>query len=128
MKYTIRGKGIEITDAMKQKTISVFSKLEKYNNMIGTENNFQIEVSYFKEKIAIIDATLNLIKNNIVLKCRAQDPDFYRALDKAVKEMKSQIIKNKDRKVTAHKRQTGTTGSMKKNVDAFDDISEDSEE
>ncbi len=122
MKYTIRGKGIAITEAMQERIINVLSKLEKFDQVIDTGSNAQIEVKYYKENLAQITVFIEHAKmKHILLKSDVRDPDFYKALDKSQKELRQQIIKFKERLVDKKQKSPKFSKATIMNQDDFEE-------
>ncbi len=92
MQIVIKGKNIEVTDALRDHARQKVAKIEKLD--LGFK---EIEVKLVVEKNPSIQenqtAELTLFGNGKILRATEQDRDMYIAIDKAVSKMQRQIKK-----------------------------------
>ena len=89
MKLDIRGKNIEITDALKDYTTKRLSKLEKY---IEDARIAQVALSVEGERHRV-EVTIPL--NGVILRGEVAGEDMYTAIDLVVEKLEKQIEKHK---------------------------------
>jgi len=89
MKLDIRGKNIDITDALKEYTTKRLSKLEKY---IEDARIAQVALSVEGERHKV-EVTIPL--NGIILRGEVSSEDMYAAIDLVVEKLEKQIEKHK---------------------------------
>lgn len=89
MKLDIRGKNIELTDALKDYTTKRLSKLEKY---IEDARVAQIALSVEGEGHKV-EVTIPL--NGVILRGEVSGEDMYTAIDLVVEKLEKQIEKHK---------------------------------
>jgi putative sigma-54 modulation protein len=97
MRYTIVGKNIEVTNALRDVTISKFSKLEKY---FTPDTEAQITMSVLKQK-HIIEVTIPI--KGSVIRAEEDDENMYAAVDEVLDVLERQILKHKKKLVTRHR-------------------------
>lgn len=91
MKFIVIGKNIEITEALKTKSIQKFGKLEKF---FHEDVEAHITMSVEKNR-QIVEVTIPF--NGIVMRAEIANEDMYAAIDKAIDVIERQIRKNKTR-------------------------------
>jgi putative sigma-54 modulation protein len=89
MNFTISGKNIEITEALRYRTLKKFSKLEKF---FPPHADAQITMSVQKSR-HILEATIYF--NDVVMRAEVENDDMYSCIDKAIDKIEGQIRKNK---------------------------------
>lgn len=89
MKLDIRGRNIEITDALKDYTTKRLSKLEKY---IEDARTAQVALSVEGESHKV-EVTIPL--NGVILRGEVADDEMYSAIDLVVEKLEKQIEKHK---------------------------------
>jgi putative sigma-54 modulation protein len=89
MQLEIRGKNIELTDALKDYTTKRLSKLEKY---IEDARIAQVALSVEGEKHKV-EVTIPL--NGLILRGEVASEDMYMAIDLVVEKLEKQIEKHK---------------------------------
>jgi len=89
MKLDIRGRNIDITDALKDYTTKRLSKLEKY---IEDARIAQVALSVEGERHKV-EVTIPL--NGIILRGEVASDDMYSAIDMVVEKLEKQIEKHK---------------------------------
>ncbi|HZK86550.1 MAG TPA: ribosome-associated translation inhibitor RaiA [Syntrophomonas sp.] len=89
MKLEIRGKNIEMTDALKDYTTKRLSKLEKY---IEDARIAQVALSVQGERHKV-EVTIPL--NGVILRGEVASEDMYTAIDMVVEKLEKQIEKHK---------------------------------
>ncbi len=96
MKYSFRGKNIEITDAMKEFAKHNLEKLNKYKQ-VKEDDTAQIEIASYKEKLIRVSIFIDIIGKDKILKASETGPDFYKNIDVCRKDLERQIKKIKDK-------------------------------
>jgi putative sigma-54 modulation protein len=91
MRFDIRGKNIEITDALKEYTTKRLSKLEKY---IDDVKEAQVALSVEGERHKV-EVTIPL--NGVILRGEEATEDMYSSIDLVVTKLEKQIEKYKTR-------------------------------
>jgi putative sigma-54 modulation protein len=99
MRMDIRGRNIEITDALKDYTTKRLSKLEKY---IDDARTAQVALSLEGEDHKV-EVTIPL--NGLILRGEVTAEDMYSAIDMVVEKLEKQIEKHKTK---LYKRQRGS--------------------
>lgn len=89
MKMDIRGRNIEITDALKDYTTKRLSKLEKY---IDDASTAQVALSVEGERHKV-EVTIPL--NGVILRGEVAGEEMYTAIDLVVEKLEKQIEKHK---------------------------------
>ncbi len=93
MKYTVRGKNLEITDAMREHLENKLHKLDKYFlNHDEIEASILIRVYSTFNKVEVTIPT-----KSFTLRIEETHDDAYTAIDHAVDKLERQIRKNKTR-------------------------------
>ena len=93
MKITLRGKNIEITDAIEEKVSEKLSKLDKY--FIVSENveaKVLVRTYPYGQKIEVTIPT-----EYVLLRAEVVDQDLYNAIDLVIDKLEGQIRKYKTR-------------------------------
>ena len=93
MKITLRGKNIEITEAIEEKVGEKFSKLDKY--FIVSENveaKVLVRTYPYGQKIEVTIPT-----EYVLLRAEVVDQDLYNAIDLVIDKLEGQIRKYKTR-------------------------------
>ncbi len=91
MKFIVSGKGMEVTDALKQKAIKKLSKLDKFFNT-GVEAYVTMSVEKSRH---IVEVTIPV--GGIIIRAEMESPDMYGSIDLVVDKLESQIKRNKAR-------------------------------
>jgi putative sigma-54 modulation protein len=98
LQVVIKGKNIEVTDALRDHAMAKVSKIEKLN--LGVK---ELEVKLVVEKNPSIKqnqiAELTLTGNGPLLRAEDRDFDMYVAIDKAVAKLLRQIKKFHDKRI-----------------------------
>ena len=91
MKYSIKGKNIQVTEAMEEYISSRVDNLDKYF-IIDEETTAKILVRVYNsdQKIEITIPT-----KFAILRAEARDKDLYAAVDKVVEKLEGQLRKQK---------------------------------
>jgi len=89
MKFIVSGKGIELTDALRNKAINKVEKLEKYFNP-DTEIHITMRV---QKKRQTVEVTVR--SHGMVFRAEDETDDMYTSIDKVVGILEKQIHKNK---------------------------------
>ena len=93
MKITLRGKNIEITEAIEEKDSEILSKLDKY--FIVSENveaKVLVRTYPYGQKIEVTIPT-----EYVLLRAEVVDQDLYNAIDLVIDKLEGQIRKYKTR-------------------------------
>lgn len=91
MKFIISGRKVEITEAMRDKTIKKLGKLDKFFH-----SDSEAQVTFAVEKGRhIVEVTIH--QKGFIFRAEEQSTDMYVAIDKIVDLLERQIIKNKTR-------------------------------
>ena len=93
MKITLRGKNIEITEAIEEKVSEKLSKLDKY--FIVSENveaKVLVRTYPYGQKIEVTIPT-----EYVLLRAEVEDQDLYNAIDLVIDKLEGQIRKYKTR-------------------------------
>lgn len=93
MKITLRGKNIEITEAIEEKVSEKLSKLDKY--FIVSENveaKVLVRTYPYGQKIEVTIPT-----EYVLLRAEVVDQDLYNAIDLVIDKLEGQIRKHKTR-------------------------------
>ena len=123
MKLIISGKNIEVTDALRERTIKKMSRLERF---FSPETEAQVTLSV--EKIRhIVEVTIPY--KGMIFRAEVVNDDMYASLDKAIDILERQIKKNKTR--LEKKLRDGafvpTEAPMNLSPEAEEDVEEESE-
>ncbi|UNC90766.1 ribosome hibernation-promoting factor, HPF/YfiA family [Candidatus Contubernalis alkaliaceticus] len=89
MKINLRGKNIEVTDALGQYVEKRIGKLDKF---FDTETEAQVCLSVTREN-NIIEVTIML--NGMILRGEESTPDMYASIDQVVEKLEKQVEKYK---------------------------------
>ncbi len=91
MKFIVRGKNIEVTEALKQKVTKKLGKLSKFFNP-GAEAQVTLSVEKNRQ---IVEVTIFF--NGLMLRAEEATEDMYSSIDKVADILVRQIRKNKTR-------------------------------
>ena len=91
MNYSFTGKNIEVTEAIKEKTISKISRLSR---LFSEDTNITVTISVVKLD-QTVEVTIPLQKR--ILRAEATAEDLYAAIDNVVDILEKQMIKYKTR-------------------------------
>lgn len=97
MRLDIRGRNMEITDALKDYTTKRLSKLEKY---IDDQRIAQVALSLEGEDHKV-EVTIPL--NGLILRGEVTAEDMYSAIDMVVEKLEKQIEKHKTKLYRSHR-------------------------
>jgi len=97
MKFEIRGRNIEITDALREYTTKRLSKLEKY---IEDVKEVQVALSVEGDKHKV-EVTIPL--NGMILRGEEATDDMYSAIDLVEEKLEKQIEKHKTKLYKQHR-------------------------
>ena len=93
MNINIRGKKIEVTDAIKKYIEEKIGRLDKYFKD-GSEKSANILIK-LRGRNQVVEVTINT--NSFVLRAEESEEDLYAAIDKVSDKLERQIRKNKTR-------------------------------
>ncbi|HEY5526387.1 MAG TPA: ribosome-associated translation inhibitor RaiA [Candidatus Anoxymicrobiaceae bacterium] len=98
MQIVVKGKNIEVTDALREHALEKASKIEKFGLDVR-----EIEVTLLVEKNPSIQknqiAEINVFGNKSTLRGVGRDRDMYVAIDHAISKVERQIIKHHHKKI-----------------------------
>lgn len=97
MRYTVTGKNIEVTEALKDIAVQKISKLEKF---FTSETSANITMSVEK-KIHKIEVTIPI--KGSALRAEEHDETMYAAIDLVVDKLERQLIKHRQKIVDRHR-------------------------
>ena len=117
MEILIRGKSVEITDAMKSYVKEKLSKLDKYIVDQKAKATVLVKVRSYTQKVEV---TIPL--KTIIFRAEEEQEDFYAAVDLIINKLERQIRKNKAKLQSRNKSKT-----KEFNVDDLIPIEDDSE-
>ena len=103
MRYTVTGKNIEVTEALKDAAVSKIMKLEKF---FTPETSANITMSVEK-LIHKIEVTIPL--KGSVIRAEEHEDSMYAAIDLVVDKLERQLIKHRQKIVARHR----NSGSFK---------------
>ncbi len=109
MKFEIRGKNIELTDALKEYTTKRLSKLEKYIDNVK-EAKVALSVGSEGHKVEV---TIPL--NGVILRGEESSEDMYSSIDMVVEKLEKQIEKYKTKLYKNH-RGAGLKQALKEEI------------
>ncbi len=101
MEILIRGKSIEITDAMKSYVKEKLSKLDKYIVDQKAKATVLVKTRSFTHKVEV---TIPL--KTLILRAEEEQEDFYAAVDLLINKLERQIRKNKAKLESRNKSKT----------------------
>ena len=91
MKFIISGKNIEITEALRNKTVKKLGKLEKFFN---TDTDVYVTMSVEKNR-HIVEVTIPF--NGMVLRAEESSDDMYASIDMVIDVLEEQVRRYKTR-------------------------------
>lgn len=97
MRFEIRGKNIEITEALKEYTTKRLSKLEKY---FDDSRDAQVAMSIEGERHKV-EVTIPL--NGIILRGEETSEDMYSSIDLVEEKLEKQLEKYKTKLIKGHR-------------------------
>lgn len=110
MKLDIRGKNIEVTDALRDYTTKRLSKLEKYiDDMKGAQVALSVEGTVHK-----VEVTIPL--NGMILRGEESTDDMYTSIDMVEDKLEKQIEKYKTKLYRTH-RGVGLKKAVKEEIE-----------
>ena len=117
MEILIRGKSVEITDAMKSYVKEKLSKLDKYIVDQKAKATVLVKVRSYTQKVEV---TIPL--KTLILRAEEEQEDFYAAVDLIINKLERQIRKNKAKLQSRNK-----SKAKEFNIDDLIPIEDDSE-
>lgn len=99
MKISIRGKNIEVTDALRQQAEKKLSKLDRY---LGPDTEAQVTFSVVRGS-HVVEVTIRL--NGYILRGEEATGDMYASIDLVIDKLESQIRKYKTKLARRSKNQ-----------------------
>ena len=92
IKYSIRGKNLEVTEALRDYVVSKLEKIEKYFQA-DQELDARVNLKVYREKTAKVEVTIPL--GSITLRAEDVSQDMYGSIDLVTDKIERQIRKNK---------------------------------
>ncbi len=117
MEILIRGKSVEITDAMKNYVKEKLGKLDKYIVDQKAKATVLVKVRSYTQKVEV---TIPL--KTLILRAEEEQEDFYAAVDLIINKLERQIRKNKAKLQSRNK-----SKSKEFNIDDLIPIEDDNE-
>ncbi len=117
MEILIRGKSVEITDAMKNYVKEKLGKLDKYIVDQKAKATVLVKIRSYTQKVEV---TIPL--KTLILRAEEEQEDFYAAVDLIINKLERQIRKNKAKLQSRNKAK-----SKEFNLDDLIPIEDDSE-
>jgi len=97
-KLVVKGKNIEVTDALKQYVSKKISNLEKFSQHI-VEIVFELEVEKNPRISNNQKVYVNVYVNGAVLRAEESSTDMYASIDMIIDKLERQMIKYEDKRV-----------------------------
>jgi putative sigma-54 modulation protein len=98
MKITIKGRNIDVTDALKQYIEKRISKFERFLNDLG-EAIITVSTEKFTHKIDVLFKV-----NGHLIQAEGKTEDLYSAVDQVVEKLEKQVLKYKEKIQTKNKK------------------------
>lgn len=111
MRIIIRGKNIEVTDALKTHVEKRIGKIAKY---FDDDTEALVTLSVVKDT-HVVDATL-LLNGGMLIRGEVESPDMYASIDMVTEKLERQIRKYKTR-INRKARQLGPNGEEGKSLE-----------
>lgn len=102
MKFTIQGKNIKVTEAMKEQIEKKLSTLEKYV-LIPKDTTARVVARVYKKGSKSQKVEVTIPTKVGILRTEVVHDDFYAALDLAIDKLEDQIRRQKTRLNKSHK-------------------------
>lgn len=96
-KLIVKGKNIEVTDALKQYVYKKVSKLDKFAQHIS-EIVVELEVEKNPKVINNKNVYVNIYTHNSVMRAEETNQDMYAAVDMIINKLYKQMVKYEDKK------------------------------
>lgn len=97
MRFVIRGKNIEVTEAINNRIEKQFLKLKKYK-LLNDTCTIHIDVRTYRENLSKIVIVINVPSRRRMLKAKMKHYDLYTAIDAAYDKIEKQIQKIKEKR------------------------------
>lgn len=97
MRYTVTGKNIEVTDALKDVAVQKIQKLEKF---FTPETNANITMSV-ERKLQKIEVTIPIKGSSI--RAEEHDESMYAAIDLVVDKLERQLVRHRKKIIDRHR-------------------------
>ncbi|HGR4182035.1 TPA: ribosome-associated translation inhibitor RaiA [Streptococcus pneumoniae] len=105
IKYSICGKNLEVTEAIRDYVVSKLEKIEKYFQP-EQELDARINLKVYREKTAKVEVTIPL--GSITLRAEDVSQDMYGSIDLVTDKIERQIRKNKTKIERKNKNKVAT--------------------
>ncbi|GAB6183398.1 ribosome hibernation-promoting factor, HPF/YfiA family [Thermodesulfovibrio hydrogeniphilus] len=112
MKITIRGKNIEVTDALRQYVEKRLKKFEKFLSELS-EIIVTVGIEKFTHKIDVL-----LKVNGHLIQAEGKTEDLYSAVDQVVEKLEKQILKYKEKVQDKNKKAANKSYGSEAGVEA----------
>jgi len=93
MKTTVRGRHLELTEAIKSYAEKKFGKLEMYFNHI---DETEVILKYEEKKVYGVEVIVNVKGNKYIAKTKGEE--LYAEIDRAKEKIKGILTKEKDKR------------------------------
>ncbi len=103
MQINIQGKGIELTDALKEYATKKLGKIEHFFHNIQTID-IELEVNKLKEEAQRQIAKVTVAASGAVMHATESSADLYSSIDTVIDKIDHQIIKFKEKLVHERRR------------------------
>lgn len=121
MQIVVKGKNIEVTDALREHATEKLSKIQKSGYEI-----LEIEVTLLVEKNPSIRqnqiAEINVFGNSAVIRAVGRDHDMYIAIDQAVAKVQRQIAKHHGKQIDRTQAQPSALRTHKESEHEAEDL------
>ncbi|GIW21326.1 MAG: hypothetical protein KatS3mg068_0333 [Candidatus Sericytochromatia bacterium] len=97
-KLVVKGKNIEVTEALKQYVAKKISKLDKFSNHI-IEIVFELEVEKNPRISNNQKVYVNVYVNGAVMRAEEASQDMYASIDMVIDKLDRQMIKYEDKRI-----------------------------
>jgi len=95
MKFIVKGKGMDVSDSLKEKVISKLGKLDKFINQ-GTEVHVTMSIRKGNHKeLHIVEVTF--LFHGVFIRSEESSEDMYTSINKVIETLERQIKKNRTR-------------------------------
>lgn len=118
MKVIVRGKNIEITEAIENKITKQLAKLDKYFIISGDVEAKVLARTYpYGQKIEVTIPT-----DYVILRAEEVDDDLYVAIDKVIEKIEGQIRKQKTKLSRRNNKQPFNIATIEDSLETEEDV------
>lgn len=123
MQITVKGKNLEVTEALREHTDKKLGKLNKYSDSI-----ISADVTFSTERSWHI-AEINIHTNNANFRAEEKTADMYASLDSAIEKLEKQLRKQKEKTTRKPvKALENVPYEVPDGIPAFGDVDEENDE